>query len=332
MIICADICVADFIYLWHINHIIITFLNGCDKLNWLTYINDVFQYTLNIIYSISIFDILDIIFIAYLIYRSMKLIKETRAEQLIKGIVILLFIFLFAQQFNLRVINFILENFFQVGIIAIIVMFQPEFRRILEKVGRTKVSTIAKNFDNSIPYDAEMLDDTIKIIVNSCINLSDSATGALIVLERTVKLGEFIERGTTINADPSVALFGNIFFNKAPLHDGALIMRNGKIFAAACTLPITSNIDYFNKGFGTRHKAAIGISECSDAIAIVVSEETGRISVAENGVLKRDYNASQLTNLLKQRLLTIPTGKQRIKKPRPEKKLKDRKDDKEAKQ
>lgn len=240
-------------------------------------------------------------------------------------------IFLLAQQLNLRVINFILQNFFQVGIIAIMIMFQPELRRILEKVGRAKVTTIAKNFDGSIPYDAEAIDETIRIIVESCINLSDSATGALIVLERTVKLGEFIERGTIVNADPSIALFGNIFYNKAPLHDGALIMRDGKIFAAACTLPITSNIEYFNKGFGTRHKAAIGISECSDAIAIVVSEETGRISVAENGILKRDYNASQLTNLLKQRLVSTPTGKQRLKKLSKAKKSKNAKDDKEAK-
>ena len=237
--------------------------------------------------------------------------RETRAEQLIKGMVFLGIILFFLEQLGFKVMGIIAETFFNIGILAIIIMFQPELRRILERVGRTRMS-------KRIPFlesvtDAENAKNTVMInsIVKACENLSRTMTGALIVIEQQTKLGEQIETGTLINATPSAELFGNIFVPNTPLHDGAVIMRNGLIHAAACFLPKPAKEELIPKELGTRHRAAIGISEVSDAIVIVVSEETGVISVAEDGNLTRNFSGVTLRKFLTERLISVNSENQK---------------------
>lgn len=256
-------------------------------------------------------DILDIIFLSAIVFFTIKLMRETRAEQLIKGIVVLGVILFFLEQLGFKVMGIIAETFFNIGILAIIIMFQPELRRILERVGRTRMS-------KRIPFlesvtDAENSKNNVMInsIVKACENLSRTMTGALIVIEQQTKLGEQIETGTLINATPSAELFGNIFVPNTPLHDGAVIMRNGLIHAAACFLPKPAKEELIPKELGTRHRAAIGISEVSDAIVIVVSEETGVISVAEDGNLTRNFSGVTLRKFLTEKLIRTNSENQK---------------------
>lgn len=256
-------------------------------------------------------DVLDIIFLSAIVFFIIKLMRETRAEQLIKGMVFLGIILFFLEQLGFKVMGIIAETFFNIGILAIIIMFQPELRRILERVGRTRMS-------KRIPFlesvtDAENAKNTVMInsIVKACENLSRTMTGALIVIEQQTKLGEQIETGTLINATPSAELFGNIFVPNTPLHDGAVIMRNGLIHAAACFLPKPAKEELIPKELGTRHRAAIGISEVSDAIVIVVSEETGVISVAEDGNLTRNFSGVTLRKFLTERLISVNSENQK---------------------
>lgn len=255
---------------------------------------------LSVLKTFRIKDIIDIVLVAYLIYKGIKLVRETRAEQLVKGIAVLSFSFFIASALGLRSISFLLENLFQIGIIAIIVVFQPELRRALEKVGRTKVYNL--NVFNSNTDELDKLvavwDSMIKIICNSADVLSKSKTGALIVFERQTKLGEQISTGVEIHAKPSEELIGNIFFHNSPLHDGAVIIRDGKILAASCFLPKPGKEEFMDRNLGSRHRAAIGMSENSDAIVLVVSEETGSISVAENGVLIKNLDKDSLAKIL----------------------------------
>lgn len=195
--------------------------------------------------------------------------------------------------------GFLIDNFLQVGIIAIIIVFQPELRRILEKVGRTKVSTIAGVIDKN--GDGSARDKAIFGIADACSRLHDSKTGALIVIERQTKLGDIIEKETTIiiNAECEPELFCNLFYNKAPLHDGAVIIRNNRIYAAGCFLPNTQKDQYLTTDLGSRHRAAVGMSENSDALVIVVSEETGNISVALDGQLTRNQTREGLIAIMR---------------------------------
>mgnify|MGYP000761824317 FL=1 len=185
--------------------------------------------------------------------------------------------------------------------IALIILFQPELRRTLEKAGYTKLGL---RFSSSSNVDSSVWSRTIDVICDACVELSATSTGALIVIERQTRLGEQIDNGTILDAIPSKELFGNIFFNKTPLHDCAVIIRDGKILAAACFLPKPQKEELINKRLGSRHRAAIGMSENSDAVVIVVSEETGAISVAENGVLKSGFTRESLHQLLTARLIT----------------------------
>ena len=271
----------------------------------MSYILDVFANIFNVIKSISIADIIDIILLSYLLYKGIKLIRETRAEQLLKGIVLLCVGYFIVRQLQLKTMGFLLENFFQFGILAIIIMFQPELRRALEKIGRTKVS----NF-NIFPSNTDAQEDLaikwnncIDAVVDACVELSATCTGALIVIERMTKLGEQIDTGTIINAVPSPAVLENIFFPNTPLHDGAVILRDGQVLAAGCFLPKPQKEELINKQLGSRHRAAIGMSEISDSIVIIVSEETGTISVAEDGSLTRGFNKENLKKLLRSRLV-----------------------------
>ena len=254
---------------------------------------------MNIIHSLNIFDVLDILILTFLVYYVIKLLRETRAMQLLKGIFFIIVIFILVKIFNLRAMSFLLDNFLQVGIIAIMIVFQPELRRILEKVGGTKVATFAQSVEKNAG-NTSVRERAILGIADACARLHDSKTGALIVIERETKLGDIIEKETTsiINAECEPELFCNLFYNKAPLHDGAVIIRDNRIYAAGCFLPNTQKDQFLSTELGSRHRAAVGMSENSDALVIVVSEETGTISVALDGQLSRDLTRDGLVKIL----------------------------------
>ncbi len=258
---------------------------------------DLLYSLLNVLKTIQIIDVIDILLLTYIVYKAIKLIRETRAGQLIKGIMLLLITYVLCNLFEFKAITFILKKAIDVGLIAILIMFQPELRRVLEKVGRTSVSQFNMFGDNSQLISSQWI-SAIDEICQACEELSATTTGALIVVERKTKLGEQINTGTLLNAMPTKELFGNIFYPKTPLHDGAVIIRDGIVLAAACFLPKPEREELINKKLGSRHRAAIGMSENSDAIIIVVSEETGIISIAHNGELTRNYNKVTLKNYL----------------------------------
>ncbi len=267
------------------------------------YLTDIWENLISVFRLMGIVDYIDILLLAWLIYKGIKIIKETRAEQLIKGIIIIAILFFVVNQFQLKSMKVIMEMFLNVGIVAILIVFQPELRRILEKMGRTKVKNIALGFESKTDSSSADINNCIEAVCSACEQLSLTATGALIVFERETKLGEQIDTGTILGAVPSTEIFGNIFFPNTPLHDGAVIIRDGKIYAAGCFLPKPQKEELISKALGSRHRAAIGMSEVSDAVVVVVSEETGTISVAENGSLTRFYTKDTLRKLLLQRLI-----------------------------
>lgn len=244
-------------------------------------------------------DAVDIIIVAFLIYGVVKLVRETRAEQLVKGLFLLVVLFIISSYFNLVMVSRVLAYFFQFAFVAILIVFQPEIRKALEQVGRNNVgqsiAAVVTGRDRS--YDRAQIRKAINAVVDGVGILQQLKMGALIVFERKTKLGDIIETGTQINCEPSGQIVGNIFFNKAPLHDGAMIIRDGMIHAAGCILPLTKNTSV-SAELGTRHRAALGVSEESDAVVVVVSEETGQISVAVNGVLARRFTRDTLRDVL----------------------------------
>ncbi len=253
---------------------------------------------------ITFWDVLDIAVLGYLIYKVIKLMRETRAGGLFKGLIILVAIYLISSIFQMKAIKYLLNKAMEVGLFALIVLFQPELRRTLEKIGHSKVSKIGVFGSNESSNDTAVVWNTaIDSICDACEDLSSTTTGALIVIEMETKLGEQIDNGTIINATPSKELFGTIFFPKTPLHDGAVIIRDGMVLAAGCFLPKPQNEERINKELGSRHRAAIGMSENSDAIVVVVSEETGVISVAENGELTRRLSRDDLKKYLRDRII-----------------------------
>lgn len=244
-------------------------------------------------------DAVDIIIVAFLIYGVVKLVRETRAGQLVKGLFLLVILFIISSYFNLVMVSRVLAYFFQFAFVAILIVFQPEVRKALEQVGRNNVgqsiAAVVTGRDRS--YDRAQIRKAINAVVDGVGILQQLKMGALIVFERKTKLGDIIETGTQINCEPSGQIVGNIFFNKAPLHDGAMIIRDGMIHAAGCILPLTKNTSV-SAELGTRHRAALGVSEESDAVVVVVSEETGQISVAVNGVLARRFTRDTLRDVL----------------------------------
>lgn len=262
--------------------------------------HDITDAVLSILSTLEFKDFVDMGILAYIIYIALKLIRETRAGQLVKGILFLVGAYFISKLFKLKIIEYLLKSTLDIGLIAMIILFQPELRRALEKFGRAKLDILNFGFGQGSDTLTKKWESAIEAICDSCVELSATCTGALIVVERQVRLGEQIETGTIMNAVPSKEVFGNIFYPKTPLHDGAVIMRDGIILAAACFLPKPQNDAIINKKLGSRHRAAIGMSENSDAVIIVVSEETGQISVAMNGVLTRDYTREKLKNLLYQ--------------------------------
>ena len=252
--------------------------------------------------TIEIRDIVDIIAIAFIIFSLFKLVKETRAAQLLKGVVALLLI---SSLCGLMMLTTLLRTFFEASVILVAIIFQPEIRKYLEQMGRNNTY---KKYIKLITH-REKSDEWKMAVKKSIIDAADTAllfshskTGALLVFERETKLSDIAATGTIVNADTSVALFGNIFFNKAPLHDGASIVRDGKLFAAGCILPLTDNKNV-DINLGTRHRAGLGISEQSDAVVLIVSEETGVISLAINGVLYRNFTRDRLIDKLEALLL-----------------------------
>ena len=243
---------------------------------------------------IRIQDYIDILVVAFCIYQGIKLVKETRAVQLIKGILILVVALQLSSWFGLHMVNYILINTMQVGVIAIIIVFQPELRRALEQMGRSKFSTLFTGVDvNSL----EMLQKTAQSICDAAQSMSKNRVGALIVWERRTKIGDIIRTGVDLEAAVSPELLVNIFVPNTPLHDGAVVIRENRIAAAACFLPLTQKQD-LSIELGTRHRAALGISEASDAAVVVVSEETGKISLALDGSLTRNLTVESLKKAL----------------------------------
>lgn len=253
----------------------------------LIYIKSFFQ-------VLKITDLIDILLIAFIVYQTLKLIKETRAMQLVKGVLILFAILQISSWFHLNTLNYLLKSAMQVGMFAIVVIFQPELRSILEKMGRSRVGKLINIASGSV----ETQEYAVNEIVKAADSLSQTKTGALIVMERETKLGDVIGTGTQIDAEVSSALLENIFVPKTPLHDGAVIIRGDRIHTAGCLLPLTSN-ENLSRELGTRHRAALGISEASDAVVVVVSEETGKISIAVNGRLTRNLTKQSLLAALK---------------------------------
>lgn len=250
------------------------------------------QQLIELFSNIGVKDIVDMAIVAYVFYKLFMLIRETRAEQLIKGILVLLVATQISEWLQLHVINWILRNTIQVGVIALLIVFQPELRRALEYIGRTKFLT-----KSIVDIEDEEIKMTAEEITEAVASLSRQKIGALIVIERETGLNEVIETGTSINGQISRGLLINIFIPNTPLHDGAVLIRKTEILAAGCLLPLTENQN-LSKELGTRHRAAIGITERSDALVVVVSEETGAISIAENGKLQRFLDAETLRQSL----------------------------------
>ncbi len=240
--------------------------------------------------TVQISDIVDILIVAVAVYYLIKHFRNTRAAQLLKGIAIILFITFLAEWLNLNMISFILESTMQVGLIAVIIIFQPELRRGLEHMGRSK-------FGRWFSQEKEEQTDIVREVCKAAKNLSHTNTGALIVFERQTILDDLLTGGTIIGADVTSELLENIFVPNTPLHDGAVLIRSNKIHQASCVLPLSSNKDLSNE-LGTRHRAALGISEQSDCISLVVSEETGKISLMQNGDMIRNLSEDSLYKLL----------------------------------
>ena len=260
-------------------------------------IADYFQYVGNQLLSISVVDVIDILLVAFIFYYVFQFMRKRRAGKLLVGILLLIVMLLISSITGMKALNFILTNLFSMGILSLIVVFQPELRSFLEKVGGTPF----RNFHAKGDQEGEIR-TMISEVCTAAQNLADKKTGALIVFERATKLGDQIRTGTVLDANVSSYLLENIFFNKAPLHDGAVIISGVRINSAGCFLPLSTNND-LHKDLGTRHRSGIGMSENSDAIVVIVSEETGTISVAMEGELQRGFDKSSLENLLDQLLL-----------------------------
>mgnify|MGYP002540315845 FL=1 len=253
-------------------------------------------------------NLVDILLVAFVVYEILVVIRKTRAAQLAKGAVVVLVVYALANLMNLRTVVWIMQSVLQIGFLALIVLFQPELRRALEQMGRTDkwAATLFKNRKDDPSLRAKWQNACLAIC-DAAEQLSDTRTGALIVLERNSNLSEIIRTGTPLNADVNREMLGTIFYEGTPLHDGAVVVRDGVLKAAGCVLPLSDNLE-IGKDMGTRHRAALGMSENSDAVVVVVSEETGIISMAKNGVLIRRLDRQNLFNLLQEELVPPETA------------------------
>lgn len=273
-----------------------------------TDLTDLFEQIKRALFSFDgISDLLDVILVAFVIYSGIKLIRETRAFQLAKGVLLLAGIYLAVTLFEMRASEFILSFIFTNLLMILVVIFAPELRHALESMGRSSVSVlnIFKNRDETELQ--ENIKNSINSVCRACTDMSDKQIGALIVFEKETLLGEIAKTGTTLDAKVTTELIGNIFFPKAPMHDGAVIIKDGRVVSAGCILPLTGKNDVSSE-LGTRHRAAIGMSETSDAIVVVVSEETGAISVAKKGYLNRNISVGDLREILNKNLTDENNG------------------------
>ena len=252
--------------------------------------------------------ILDLVIVGYLLYKFIKNAKNSRVWQLLKGIVLILIITLLSDILQLRILNYVLTFFMPYGVIALIVIFQPELRRMLEQLGTNKITKYF-GFDKDLATKTK--EDIYKVVI-AAIELAKSKTGGLIVIERDIQISDIIDTGIKVDAEVSPQLIVNLFTPNTPLHDGAVIISKNKIAAAACILPLADDKD-IAKELGTRHRAGIGISKESDAIAVIISEETGKISVAKDGTLIADVKEDSLRNILIKNVITKRFGDERQK-------------------
>lgn len=271
-------------------------------------VGDFFSTIFDIIRTIKIVDVIDILLVSVILYYAYKFVRDRRAGKLAAGVILFIIALVISDVAGMHTIQYLFQNIFQVGVIALVILFQPELRSALEKMGNSSIKGIKSITERST--DSVML--AVREVASAAAEMSASRTGALIVFERSTKLGDIVMTGTVIDAQTGSFLIRNIFFNKAPLHDGAMIIRAGRIIAAGCLLPLTGQGD-INRDLGTRHRAAIGLSENSDAVVVVVSEETGVISLAVDGKLTRGYSAETLRAKLSS-LLVPETEKKTAKK------------------
>ena len=251
---------------------------------------------------IRLADLLDVAIVAYLVYKLLSLVKSTRAANILKGVAIFLAALWLSSKLNLRVVNYILSHMVEWGVLALIILFQPEIRQLLEKVGSRNIRLL-RIFQPE--QQSTELERAIDQTVAACTDMAKTRTGVLIVFERKLLLDEIVRSGTTLDAAVSSELLKNIFFVKAPMHDGAVIIRQGRILGAGCMLPLSKNVN-LSRDLGMRHRAGIGMSENSDAVVVIVSEETGSISVAIGGMLKRHLMPETLRQLLRNELMPQP--------------------------
>lgn len=251
-----------------------------------------FDNLIELFFSIKLTDVLDIVIVAFLLYKLLEFVRETRAQQLLRGILLIAGAFVLSEVLDLNLLNWLLTELLTVGLIAVVILFQPEIRRALEQIGRRGV--LRGQFRD---LSKEELYATVHMLVDAVDDFSSTKTGALMAIEQETMLSDIIESGVIVDAEISVRLLGNLFYEGSPLHDGAVIIRGNKIYAASCVLPLTDRAS-IGKNLGTRHRAGVGLSEVSDAFVIIVSEETGAISVAQNGSLRRFLDLKTLEKML----------------------------------
>lgn len=247
--------------------------------------------------TIQLTDVLDIAIMAFVLYKLLKLVQSTKSASLLKGLCVFMIALFLSYVLQLHSIYFLMSRMVDWGVLALIILFQPEIRRILEQMGSRRIIAFFTHTETG-----NTLEQTIGQTVLACTEMSHSRTGALIVFEREILLDDMVRSGTVLDAAVSSELLKNIFFVKAPMHDGAVIVRNGRVLGAGCMLPLSKNVN-LSRDLGMRHRAGIGMSENSDAVVVIVSEETGSISVAIGGMLKRHLKPETLENLLRNELL-----------------------------
>ena len=258
-----------------------------------------FNGLMNNVRMASPWDIVDILLVAFLFYKLMRFLRNTNAQKLFQGLILLVAATLLSEVMQLKALSFIMRTVMEVGILALVIIFQPELRKILDQIGSQKLANL---FNIGRGQEAKSTDTAILQTIEAVNSLAWTKTGALIIFQREDDLQNIINTGTTINADVNAELLKNLFYNKAPLHDGAVIIANGRIAAAGCILPLTGKQN-ISKELGTRHRAGLGQSEAYDSLSVIVSEETGAISLAEGGVLKRHLAPETLERLLTAKLM-----------------------------
>ena len=249
----------------------------------------------NLIATIGFWDVVDILVVAAIIYLVLVFVRRNNSHNVVRGIVILLAVFALANLLNLKMVTFLLQRTLELGLLALVIIFQPELRRLLERMG--------SGIGRSRYTFGSVVDMAVAQTALACKDMAESRTGALIIFERSINLNDIINTGTMINSDVTAELIKNLFYDKAPLHDGAIIIRDGRIIAAGCVLPLTKSTN-LSKDLGMRHRAGIGLSEQSDAIVVIVSEEAGAVSIAMNGTLKRHLDNETFEKILRNELVS----------------------------